>query len=180
MRVALIRHPAPLIEPGICYGRLDVPLKAAAKVENLPTLAGMARVWTSPARRCLEPAQAIAAALGAALTVDLRLQELHFGAWEGKPWDDVPRPDLDAWAASPLSFAAPGGESGAALIARVCDFYAELSRAGEDCVVVSHGGPLKVLCALVDGRKVDLLAPAPAMGSVRVVDRPAGQLLGNR
>ncbi len=32
--------------------------------------------------------------------------------------------------------------------------------------MVSHGGPLKVLYALLVGRPIDLLAPAPAIGSV--------------
>jgi alpha-ribazole phosphatase len=65
-----------------------------------------------------------------------------------------------------LTFAPPGGESGAELIARIRDFHGDLRRAQQDCVVVSHGGPLKVLRALFVGGPIDLLAPAPALGSV--------------
>ena len=97
--------------------------------------------------------------------------ELDFGAWEGLPWDDVPRAALDAWAADVHGFAAPGGESGDALIARVRDFAGELSRG--DHIVVSHGGPLKVLAALLTGVAVDLLAPAQALGSVVVIQSSA-------
>ena len=100
------------------------------------------------------------------LRVDDRLQELDFGDWEGQPWSTIPRDDLDRWAADPLAFAPPGGESGAALIARVLSFQTVLS---EDCVVVSHGGPLKVLGALLQGQVVDLLAPPPAIGSVTAI-----------
>ncbi|MFC7551236.1 hypothetical protein ACFQU7_01395 [Pseudoroseomonas wenyumeiae] len=38
--------------------------------------------------------------------------------------------------------------------------------------MVSHGGPLKVLAALIEGRAVDLLAPAPPLGSCRILHAP--------
>lgn len=168
MNIALVRHLAPEVQAGICYGRLDVPARpddtgAQAIVDGLAGLAARS-VWSSPARRCLGLAEAIAGGKGAALRQDARLQELDFGAWEGQPWDDVPREALDRWAADPLAFAPPGGESGAALLARARSFHRYLLIAGEDCVVVSHGGPLKLLAALLRGRPADLLAPAPAFG----------------
>jgi alpha-ribazole phosphatase len=171
MRVVLIRHPRPLIEPGVCYGRLDIPLHPSgegdiARIAANPGLDGATRVWSSPARRCRVLADAIRETLAVPLTVDHRLLELDFGDWEGRPWDEVPRADLDRWAADPVGFAPPRGESGAALIARVRDFEAVLHRYGQDCVVVSHGGPLKVLAALLTGRPVDLPAPAPPIGGV--------------
>src|SRR6185437_4238449 len=133
------RHPAPLIEPGICYGRLDLPLHPDADIERMardPLLAGSAHVWTSPSRRCREVAERIAEIWSVPLTADPRLMELDFGGWEGKSWDDVAHTDLDRWAADPAGFRAPGGESGAELIARVREFCGGLA---EDCVVVSHG-----------------------------------------
>ena len=98
--------------------------------------------------------------------VDDRLQELDFGAWEGIAWDDVPRACLDRWAADPFGFAPPGGESGGSLVARVRDFATVLT-AGTH-VVITHGGPLKVLAGLLAGTGPDLLLPAPVPGSVRV------------
>jgi alpha-ribazole phosphatase len=182
MRIVLVRHPAPLIEPGICYGRMDLPIHPHADIEGIahnPVLAGSARIWSSPARRCRGLADRIAEVLSIPLTTDPRLLELDFGAWEGMPWDTVPRADLDRWAADPLGFRAPGGESGAELIARVTEFCAGLA---EDCVVASHGGPLRVLSALLKGQPVDLFAPPQAIGaiveivisSVKVPDLPAG------
>jgi alpha-ribazole phosphatase len=175
MKIVLIRHLALLIEPGICYGRLDVAPDPAAADQAVallahPALARVTRVWTSPSRRCRWLAEKIASALPAALMVDPRLRELDFGDWEGRSWDSIDRPALDLWAASPLTFAPPGGESGAALIARVGDFHAALGH-GESCIIVSHGGPLKVLAAMLEGAQVDLLAPAPTLGSVRVFHR---------
>ena len=161
-----MRHPAPLVEPGICYGRLDLPLHPDADIERMahdPLLVGSTQVWTSPSRRCHVVAQRMAGVLSLPLSVDPRLMELGFGDWEGTPWDDVPRADLDRWTADPLSFRAPAGESGAELVARVTDFYSGLAG---DCVVVSHGGPLRVLSALLRGAPVDLLVPAPAIATI--------------
>jgi alpha-ribazole phosphatase len=165
LQIALIRHTAPLVAPGICYGRLDVDVRDVAEFAAVRAgLGGFrgAHVWSSPARRCRLLAEAIAADA----TIDGRLAELNFGAWEGLPWDAIPRDPLDRWAADPAGFAPPGGESGAALIARVTAFHAALVSAIGDQIVVSHGGPLKILQALLAGREPDLLAPAPAWGSV--------------
>lgn len=161
-----MRHPAPLVEPGICYGRIDVALHPDADVERMasdPLLAGSKQVWTSPSRRCRQLAGRIAAALDVPLSADPRLMELDFGDWEGKPWDDLPRAELDRWATDPIDFRAPGGESGAELIARITDFHARLT---QDCVVVSHGGPLRVLAALLRGEAVDLFTPPQAIGAI--------------
>jgi alpha-ribazole phosphatase len=176
MRIALVRHLAPLIAPGICYGRLDVAVDPSAdepmrRVVADQRFSGARRVWTSPAIRCRGLADAIAGALSVPLCVDDRLRELDFGAWEGRPWETIGKTDLDRWAASLLTVAPPGGESGAELIARTRDFHALLWRRQEDCVVVSHGGPLKVLIALLLGKPIDLLADAPPIGSVTCVFR---------
>jgi alpha-ribazole phosphatase len=174
MKIVLIRHLPPLIEPGICYGRLDVPphpgsaLLARALAVDL-ALCGITHVWSSPARRCQELAAEIALVSRVTFTTDRRLLELDFGEWEGKEWDAIARTELDLWAAAPLTFAPPGGESGEALIRRVGDFCADLDRDRRPCAIVSHGGPLKVLAALLEGRPVDLLGPAPPLGSVKIV-----------
>ena len=178
LRVALIRHPPARIAAGLCYGRLDLGLAPGA-AERVTALAAALRafparrIWTSPARRCAEPAAMLGAALELAPVADPRLLELDFGAWEGLAWDAVPRAALDRWAADPLGFAPPGGESGAALITRVRGFAATLRARGEDCVVVAHGGPLRLLPALLRGEAPDLLAPAPAQGALTFVEAVA-------
>jgi alpha-ribazole phosphatase len=173
MKLVLVRHPAPDVPPGQCYGRLDVPLRADA-VAALPDLAARiaahrpARVWTSPATRCRRLAEAVATRVP--LRVEPNLRELDFGAWEGQPWGSVPRADLERWAADPVAFAPPGGEAGHEFLARVGHVYRALRDAGEDAVAVSHGGPLKLLSAMCRGKPPDLLAPAPAFGSIMVFD----------
>lgn len=174
MNIILVRHLAPDIETGMCYGRMDVPPCADSMEAGLAlatTFASFAatRVWTSPSRRCRVLADAIGQSLNAAVHVDARLQELDFGEWEGKRWDDIPRAELDCWTLAPLTFSAPGGESGETLLARVRDVHFDLRKQQHDCIVVSHGGPLKILVALLRGKEPDLLAAAPPLGSIDIV-----------
>jgi alpha-ribazole phosphatase len=174
VRFVLVRHPPADIAAGVCYGRLDIGLRGDATAtvsEIVSTLAGAGavQVWTSPATRCLVVAEAVARIVGADLLVDPRLQELDFGAWEGVEWDCVPRASLDAWAANPIDFAPPGGESGNALLARARAVHQAIVGACQDCVIVSHGGPLKLLAALIRREPPDLLAPAPSLGSVQML-----------
>jgi len=170
VKLLLARHPPPDIAPGICYGRLDIALRADSQA-MLRAIAGqfaahgVEKVWSSPARRC----RAVADATGLKLRIDPRLQELDFGTWEGLAWDAVPRAALDAWAADPENFAPPGGESGAAVLRRVRAVHADLLAAAEDAAVIAHGGPLKLLAALLRGEAPNLLAPAPPLGSVQVL-----------
>lgn len=118
-----------------------------------------ARIITSPAQRCV----ALAAAIGP-FSTDARLLELDFGAWEMTPWDDVPRAALDGWAADPWGFSPPGGESGQALLARVRAFWADATEL--PLIIVSHGGPLRLLRQLAEGRAPDILEPPPPLGAV--------------
>ena len=143
MRLHLIRHPKPQIEAGRCYGRLDVPAMEVEAVANalraeLPT--GVP-VFTSPLRRCHD----LASLLHASPTADERLVEMHFGEWEGRPWDEIPRAELDAWAADVAGYAPPGGESPLVLQRRALDFVASL--AVEEAVIVTHAGVIRTLLA---------------------------------
>lgn len=172
---AFLRHPRPANCRGRCYGRIDLNLASGAEKQTDRMIGAIthlrgARVWSSPARRCLEPAYRIATALGCLPPlVDERLSELHFGDWEGMNWDDIDRSALDNWAADPMGFRAPGGESGEQLLARVEEFYCGVRRFGGDHIVMTHGGPLKILLPLARGEKPDILLPAPVFASVTIV-----------
>lgn len=143
MILHLIRHPKPLIDPGICYGRLDVAAEAPEQLAaslRLVLPPGLP-VWSSPLRRCAE----LAACLDTEAQVDAGLAEMNFGAWEGRRWDDIPRAELDAWAADVAGYAPPGGESPLALQRRVLAFVAAL--AVPEAVLVTHAGVIRVLLA---------------------------------
>lgn len=143
MILHLVRHPRPLVAPGTCYGRLDVAaLDVAAAAERLRGLLPTGvPVWSSPLRRCRE----LAACLHGSPCVDDRLQEMHFGAWEGRSWDDIGPAALDAWAADVAGYAPPGGESARQVQARALAWVQERTEA--ESVLVTHGGVMRVLLA---------------------------------
>lgn len=172
--LALLRHPPVSVTAGTCYGRLDVPLapgwqsRIAAQAALVARVAPE-RIWCSPARRCLSVADALSRRLELEAVTDARLLELDFGEWEGSAWEDVPRAALDRWAADPLGFRPPGGESGAELVERVGSFARMLTDAARPCAVISHGGPLRLLAALLQRVAIDLLATPPGLGTLQIV-----------
>ena len=145
MQLYLIRHPAPDVAPGICYGRTDLPLAenvAAAAARIRPQLPREVQVFTSPLRRCRD----LAGALHSSPQSDPRLMEMNFGDWEMLAWSRIQREALDGWAADPLGYAPPAGESVAQLRDRVLAFVADARRNGvERAVLVTHAGVMKVL-----------------------------------
>ena len=140
----------------------------AGQLQPLRALAPW-RVWSSPSTRCASVARFIGQRLGVRTVLDPGLLELDFGDWEGRSWDAVERQALDRWAADPRAFSPPGGESGAALVQRVACFARRLGRDARPCLVIAHGGPLRLLPALLAGDEADLLTPAPEPGRLRIV-----------
>jgi alpha-ribazole phosphatase len=149
MRITLIRHPRPDVTPGTCYGRSDLALAedaAACAARLRAQLPPDAPLFTSPLRRCRD----LAMALHPRPTIDDRLVEMDFGAWEMRAWNDIPRAEIDAWSAAPLDYAPPGGEPVAALRARVRDFIAARRHLAE-AIAVTHAGVMKLFAAEVLG-----------------------------
>ncbi|MET0656557.1 MAG: histidine phosphatase family protein, partial [Steroidobacteraceae bacterium] len=144
MEFALIRHTRCEVASGTCYGRLDVPLAASAATDIERTLTQTPHVnivISSPARRCLQLARAIAARDGCDLRVLPELHELDFGAWEGMSWDAIPRAESDAWAEDPWNRAPPGGETESELWTRATTVVEQLLEIApaQRIAVVSHG-----------------------------------------
>ncbi|MBS1103594.1 histidine phosphatase family protein [Gluconobacter sp. Dm-62] len=171
--VLLIRHPPVEGMAGQCYGRTDVPLQSgwtglARGLSIVARGAGCRVVASSPSGRCRLLAEQLAVRGGMELRIDPRLAELDFGAWEGLAWNDLPRADLDHWAADPEGFSPPGGESGEQLLSRARYFWKDLTQAQEPVCVVSHGGPLRILNALAEGREPSLLAASMPQGTARL------------
>jgi len=144
VQVFLIRHPRPLIEAGICYGRLDVdcedPLPVAARIRS--RFPDGTPVIASPLRR----ARQLAEALDPQARIDARLSEINFGDWEGQAWNDIDRESINAWAADVLGFTPPGGESVASLQRRSIDFATSLdSKNSPRVALVTHAGIIRAL-----------------------------------
>lgn len=159
MRLLLIRHPRPDVAEGTCYGRLDVPPQQAHLDETVQRLRARwraegrrppAAVFSSPLQRCARLAQALAGDVWPGVRHDERIAEVSFGRWEGRPWAELPREELNAWRADIAGCRPPGGESLQDLAVRLLDFSAEcLPRHGADpdaeYVLVTHVGVIQVL-----------------------------------
>lgn len=170
-----LRHPRPEAPPGLCYGRTDLAPGAGAQAEIAGALAltpPVARVVASPARRCRDLAEALAARDAVELCFDERLRELDFGAWEGRRWWDIPRRESDPWAADPWRLAPPGGESFAALYARVRAVLAELS---PGTAIVSHAGPIRAARMVLTGSSFEaaFAEPVPHATPIRLTREAA-------
>ncbi len=134
------RHPRPEGAAGLCVGarcdlavdprrakRLARRILAHARRHQLPH-----EVWTSPLRRCADVGRWLKR-WGWRHHVDAALAEIDFGAWDGRPWADIPKAEIDAWVADFASFAPAGGEPLTALLERASSWSG-------GPLVVSHGG----------------------------------------
>jgi len=134
---------------GLLQGRADPPLDdhgraQAVALGQIPMLAAASRVVSSPLLRARETA----AALGPAVTVDERWTELDYGAWEGRPFASVTAEEWARWK-DDVAWSPPGGESIAAVGARVRAALADLAAGATDAdiAVVSHVSPIKAAVA---------------------------------
>lgn len=163
MNIVLIRHTRIVAPPGVCFGRSDVPLAATFPMEAADVRARLpwipAEVWSSPAPRC----RALAQLLGATtVRIDPRLQELDFGQWEGRRWDDFRSPESEAWALDPWRERPPGGETVAELWARVAAVRAELLACrAERVAFVTHAGVIRAWRSLTTGKTLAQLWAEP-------------------
>ena len=160
-RVLLIRHASTAAVRRAAFP-VDEPLDAAglASARALAGRLGRGDALCSPARRARETASAA----GLRATVDERLGECDFGAWAGRTLADVHAADpaaAGAWMTDPA--ACPhGGESLAALLARVGGWLDEQAARDARAIAVTHGGVVKA--AVVRA----LAAPAEAFWRVDV------------
>lgn len=152
MEIIIIRHTA-VEAAGICYGHYDVPLAGTFRQETEAYHLRLNHqhfdaVYTSPSLRTRQ----LATALGYPDALpDDRIRELHFGHWEGKRWDELQGPEMDAWMQDWTRLAPPGGESLEALFGRVQSFLSELKTrhaASHDRVLlITHSGVIRCLRA---------------------------------
>jgi alpha-ribazole phosphatase len=152
--LTLVRHAKPLVEAGLCYGALDVaadPEATSAAAQALAQrLAAQSRVYFSPLARCAQLASALQT-----LRPELRytsesgIQEMNFGAWEGRKWDAIDPAELKSWTDDFAHYRCGGsGESTSMFIGRV---YQALHNIGGSTapdahtVWITHAGVMRAI-----------------------------------
>jgi broad specificity phosphatase PhoE len=153
----LVRHgeTAPNVE-GRLLGRADPPLTQRGQERARALAAALPRpdrVVSSPLRRAVETA----GAFGVDVEIDERWIELDYGEFDGHAPTDLSAETWARWRQD-TSFAPPGGESLAALGARVHDACEELAPAAASAVVVvvTHVSPIKAALAWALGVPVSI------------------------
>lgn len=166
-------------------GRSDVALTArghdqAAALARWASGAGLDAVLTSSLARARDTAGPAAAAAGVEVVVDERLVEVDFGKGDGLTRAEMAAqfPDaLGAFLDAPASCPLPGGETGAAAVARARPVLDEVCRGrpGGRVLVVAHQTLLRlVLCDLLGLALDDYRAVFPRLEpAARTVVVPA-------
>jgi alpha-ribazole phosphatase len=141
----------------LCYGQLDLPaeldsndvvrLEAALANGERESKASYEAIWSSPARRCLPLAKALAAARSLEVQVDARLWELSFGTWEGRRFAQLEQePIFFEWMNDWQRRSPPGGESLMELQQRVFAWLQPFrARQQAAALLVTHAGVIRAL-----------------------------------
>lgn len=161
-------------------GTRDYPLDAAGKRESKELAARIARykptvVLSSPLKRALHPARAIARRAGVALHVMPELAPQAFGKWTGKPAKEY-EPKLKKMFLEHPDQAPPGGETGRQFLeTKVRPAYRKIKAlisAGERPAVVTHSRNLREMdYGLHGGPPADPTTGGPEPSGYALVDR---------
>lgn len=147
MKVLLLRHTRVAVPPGVCYGATDVAPAVSFPVERELVRAALGAfdglVISSPLQRCLT----LARSLAPAVRVDERLREFNFGNWEMRPWEEIPRSEVDSWCDDFSANPPPGGERLRDFEARCADALAaaRVLAAGRPLLLCTHAGVIRAL-----------------------------------
>lgn len=156
MKLWLVRHAQPEVATGVCYGRLDVAADATATAQCALALAARlphaTRVRTSPLRRCQQLAQGLLELRpDLAYTTEPRLQEMDFGLWEGRAWQEIAQAELSAWTNNFAHYAVGHhGESVTQVMARVAAAFDEIDGA-PDTLWITHAGVIRAMDLIARG-----------------------------
>ncbi len=154
-RLVLVRHGEPACGKGIFYGRKDVELSSRGKeeskkvVEILKNLE-ITKIFSSPLRRCLYTALELSKVTGIDIEVVEVLQELDFGKWTGKSWEELSKyPEF--WRIyEEETFSAPDGESLGDLKQRVRQFLRAFEKEKQgNYVCFTHSGVIRTFFLLL-------------------------------
>ncbi len=157
MHLYVIRHTKPAIEPGICYGQLDLDVaqtfETEAKVTQSKLPEHVEYVYSSPLLRCrkladyLYPNKAL---------LDSRIMEYNFGDWEGISWNNIEQSALSHWMENYLDTAPPNGETMTFMIQRIDGFIEELKKLdAKNIIIITHSGVIRVMHHVIEHLEIE-------------------------
>ncbi len=152
--VYLVRHGQTASSARKAYsGRADVALTELGRRQALDAAAqlagsGIDAVFSSPLSRARDTAQAIAGATGAPLTVDERLTEVDYNAFEGLDRAEASATfgqAFEDWRADPFGSPVDGMEPLGDALVRARAATADALDAAQRPVIVGHQGILRIV-----------------------------------
>lgn len=177
-RLWLVRHASTSWTGRRWCGRTDLALSPEGRAEAValasrlaPSLPPDLEIRSSPLRRAVETAQAIASQIasqvGAAVEIDVELREVDFGDAEGMTWDELLAnlPDVASQLLTPDSeIDWPNGERTAEVRRRAAAALELAAQGPGPCLMVTHGGLIRQLLAAAGiGAVPQVVLPARAL-----------------
>lgn len=153
-------------------GGMDVPLtdagrNQAVQVGEILKKKGIELIVSSPQKRALETAEIIATQIGynsGDIITDQRFAERHLGVMTGKPHDEV-----QLWFS--MGRTPEGGESTEAMHDRVLAGLEWIkSQPADKILLVSHGGPGRVIRAIIRGESHASIDSLGSVGNAEVLE----------
>ena len=169
MRIWFVRHGETEWNRTKRYqGHSDIPLNENGRRQAQDTAALLAKeplsaIYASDLKRAVETAEAIAQTHELPVQQKPELRELHFGLWEGLRYEQI----MEKWAnelslmyGHPEKGRAPEGEGFSDLAQRAGAALLEIRKAHQETetiAVVAHGGTIRVLLCLLQGKPLQEL-----------------------
>ena len=157
------RHPKPIAANGFCIGQTDISVdkrklkRLANKIQRFVSMNQLPKlICVSPLVRSSIFVQIIAKQ-GFQYQVAPELAEIDFGNWDGQPWAQILKQEIDDWCDSFSDFAPKHGESLQQLFERVESWLNEMARQNSShkpILVVGHAGWINAARMIVAGQEV--------------------------
>lgn len=160
MKIYVTRHgQTNLNKQSLMQGRVDEPLNekgaeqarvVAAALENV----NFDAIFSSPLERAMRTASIIGRVAKEDVIRDERITEFDFGPYERKPYGRLGLKMTLFWILPEVFHSPKGVESIPDAVNRVSSFILELrSKDYENVLIVCHGGIIRVICGILEGRK---------------------------
>ena len=171
MTIYLIRHGVTAANEQHRYcGSTDLPLSDRGREALIPgsiTPPPGARYLSSGMRRCNETLSLLFGPVPYAVCPGFR--EIDFGAFEMQTYEELKDDHAyQIWlSGNNEANPTPGGESGSQMTARAMAAFRDIQRAGQDTVIVTHGGVIAAIMASLfpgEGKNRYQWQPRPGEG----------------
>jgi len=149
--IYLIRHTAPAVEKGICYGQSDIDVKESfydeARIIKTYLPLQIEAVYSSPLIRCKKLADHLFPKNN--VHTQSTLMEINCGQWEMRHWDHIPKEEIDPWMQDFVRVCIPGGESYTDLYKRVVHSLNTIIATANNTAIVTHGGVIRSMLSYI-------------------------------